>query len=62
MPYKPVKQDYDLKFYPMKITEDHKEEINNSLKEIQENTNKQEVLTEEMHYPLKNYRKTQSNR
>jgi hypothetical protein len=33
--------DADLKSYLMKITEFFKEEINNSLKEIQENTSKQ---------------------
>ena len=33
--------DADLKFYLMKIIESFKEDINNSLKEIQENTGKQ---------------------
>ena len=32
------KKDTDLKFHLMKIIENFKEDINNSLKEIQENT------------------------
>jgi uncharacterized protein YoxC len=52
------KQDSNLKLHLMMITEDFKKDINNSLKETQENTDKQvEVLKEEI--PLKNYRKTQ---
>jgi hypothetical protein len=47
----------------MMMIEDFKKDINNFLKEIQENTNKQlEVLKEETQKPLKNYRKIQSNR
>ena len=49
----------------MMMVEDIKKEFNNSLKEIQENTDKQvEVLKEETQKknPLKNYRKTQPNR
>ena len=37
----PEKQDSDLKSYLMMLVEDFKEDINNSLKEIQENTAKQ---------------------
>jgi hypothetical protein len=46
------------------LVEEFKKEINNSLKEIQENIAKQvEGLKEEAEKnPLKNYRKTQSNR
>jgi hypothetical protein len=41
------------------MIEDLKEDINNSHKEIQVNTGKQEeALTEETHNPLKKYRKT----
>ena len=44
----------------MMMVEDIKNEFNNSLKEIQENTAKQvEVLKEETQNPLKNYRKIQ---
>ena len=47
-PNTPEKQDSDLKSHLMKMIEDLKEDINNSLKEIQENTGKQvEVLKEE---------------
>ena len=53
-------QDSDLKSHFMMMLED----INNTLKEIQENTGKQvEVLKEETHtQTLKNYRKIQPNR
>ena len=37
----PEKQDMDLKSLLMMMMEDYKKEINNSLKEIQENTSKQ---------------------
>jgi hypothetical protein len=58
----PENQESVLKFYLMKIIGSFKEDIHNSLKEIQENTGKQvEVLKEETN-PLKKYRKTQSNR
>jgi hypothetical protein len=40
-PNKPEKQDSDLKSYLMMLVEDFKKGINNSLKEIQENTAKQ---------------------
>jgi hypothetical protein len=47
----------------MMLIEDFKKEINNSLKEIQENTGKQvEALKEETENPLKNYRKIQTNK
>jgi hypothetical protein len=36
----PEKQDSDLKPHLVKMTEDFKEDINNSLKEIQEETSK----------------------
>jgi gas vesicle protein len=56
-------QDCDLKSHLMMMIEDFKKDINNSLKEIQENTGKQlEALKEEIKKPLKNYRKTQTNR
>jgi hypothetical protein len=46
-PNTPEKQDSDLKSYLMMLIEDFKKDINNSLKEIQENTAKQvEVLKE----------------
>jgi hypothetical protein len=45
---KPEKQDSDLKSYLMVLVEDFKKDINNPLKEIQENTAKQvEALREE---------------
>ena len=57
------KQDSDLKSLLMMMIEDFKKDINNSLKEIQENTGKQlEALKEETQKSIKNYRKTQSNR
>jgi hypothetical protein len=47
-PNKPKKQDSDLKSYLMMLVEDFKTDINNSLKEIQENsTKKLEVFKEE---------------
>ena len=48
----------------MMMIEDFKKDINNSLKEIQENTGKQlEALKEKTQKnPLKSYRKTESNR
>jgi hypothetical protein len=49
----PEKQDMDLKSLLMIIMEDYKKDINNSLKEIQENTGKQlEPLKEEMQKSL----------
>jgi hypothetical protein len=53
-PNTPEKQDSDLKSYLMMLVEDFKNGINNSLKEIQENTVKQvEVLKEETQKYLK---------
>jgi E3 ubiquitin-protein ligase DOA10 len=50
----PEKQDSDLKSRLMMMTEDFKKDINNSLKEIQENTGKQlETLKEETQKSLK---------
>ena len=50
----PKKQDSDLKSYLMMLVEDFKKDINNSLKEIQENTaEKVQVLKEEAQRPLK---------
>jgi hypothetical protein len=47
-PNTPEKQDSDLRSYLIMLVEDFKKEINNSLKEIQENTTKYvEVLKEE---------------
>jgi gas vesicle protein len=46
-PNTPKKQDSDLKSYLMMLVEDFKKGINNSIKEIQENTAKEiEVLKE----------------
>jgi hypothetical protein len=62
-PNTPEKQDSDLKSYLMMLVQDFKKGINNSLKEIQENTAKQvEVLKRKHKNPIKNYRKTQPNR
>jgi hypothetical protein len=44
-PNKPEKQDSDLKSYLMMMVEEFKKDMNNSLKEIQENTEKQEEET-----------------
>jgi hypothetical protein len=44
----------------MMMIEEFKKEINNSFKEIQENTGKQlEALKKKHKHPLKSYRKTQ---
>ena len=40
-PNKPEKQDTDLKSYLMMVIEDYKNNIHNSLKEIQEHTDKE---------------------
>jgi hypothetical protein len=72
-PNTPKKQDWDLKSYLMMLVEDLKKGINNSLKEIQENSakqkylknyrktllNRQKSLKRKHKNPLKNYRKTQ---
>ena len=53
-PNTPEKQDSDLKSYLMMLVEDFKKGINNSLKEIQENTAKQvEDIKEETQKSLK---------
>ena len=50
----PEKQDMDLKSLLMMMMEDYKKDINNSLKEIQENTGKQVgALKEETYKSLK---------
>jgi FtsZ-binding cell division protein ZapB len=47
----------------MMMIEDFKEDINNSLKELQENTGKQlEALKRKHKNPLKNFRKKYPNR
>ena len=52
-PNTPEKQDSDLKTHLMMMIEDFKKDINNSLKEIQEDTSKQvEDLKKETHKPL----------
>ena len=57
-PNTPEKQDSDLKSYLMVLVEDFKKGINNSLKEIQENTAKQvEALKEEAQKSLKKLQK-----
>jgi hypothetical protein len=59
-PNTPEKQDSDLKSYLMMQVEYIKKGINNSLKEIQENSAKEvEALKEETQKSLKSYRKTQ---
>jgi hypothetical protein len=53
-PNTPEKKDSDLKSYLMMLVEDFKKGLNNSLKEIQENTVKQvKVLKEETQKSLK---------
>jgi hypothetical protein len=47
-PNTPEKQDSESKSYLMMLVEDLKEDINNSLKEIQENTAKQVELFKEI--------------
>jgi hypothetical protein len=55
----PKKLDLDLKAYLMMMVEYIKKDFNNSLKEIQKNTAKQEEhLKEEAQKSLKNCRKT----
>jgi hypothetical protein len=62
-PNTPEKLDPDLTAYLMMMVEDIKKDINNSVKEIQENTAKQvETLKRKPKNPLKNCRKTQSIR
>ena len=53
-PNKTEKQDSDLKSYLMMLVEDFKKGVNNSLKEIQENTAKQiEVFKDKTQKSLK---------
>jgi hypothetical protein len=47
------KQDFDLNFHVMKIIEDIMGGINNSLKEIKENTNEQVEVLKEKHNSIK---------
>ena len=55
--------DSDLKSHLMMMIEDFKNEINNTLKEIQENTSKQvEPLQRKCKNSIKNYKKTKPNR
>ena len=57
------KQDSDLKSYLIMVVEDFKKGINNSLKEIQENSVKEvEVLKEETQKSLKELQETLLNR
>ena len=57
-PNTPEKQDSDLKSYLMMLVEDFKKGINNSLKEIQENTAKEvEAIKEESQKSLKELQK-----
>jgi hypothetical protein len=59
----PQKQDTDVKSHLMMVVEDFKKGINNSLKEIQENTVKQvESLKKETQKSLKELRRTLLNR
>jgi ornithine carbamoyltransferase len=59
----PEKQDSDLKSYVMMLVGDFNKGINNSLKEIQENTAKQvEALKGETQNPTRNTKKTLPNR
>jgi hypothetical protein len=56
-PNTPDKQDFDLKSHLMNRIEGFKKDINYSIKEIQENTGKQEVLKEETQKSLKELQK-----
>jgi GTPase SAR1 family protein len=57
------KRGSDLKSHLMMMIENFKKDINNSFKEIQENTGKQiEALKRKHKNPLKNFMKTQPNR
>jgi len=57
-PNTPEKQDLDLKSHLIIMMEDFKKEIKNSLKEMQENTNKQaEALRDEIQISLKELQK-----
>jgi hypothetical protein len=52
-PKTPKKQDCDLKTHPMMMTVDFKNDINNSLKEIQENTGKLTQNIQEIQYTMR---------
>jgi hypothetical protein len=53
-PNTPEKKDFDLKSYLIMMREDFKKDINNPIKEIQENKGKEvEALTEETQTSLK---------
>jgi gas vesicle protein len=58
-PNTPEKQNSDLKSILMMMIKNIKKDINNSLKEIQENTGKQVEALKEEPQKLKSYRKTQ---
>jgi hypothetical protein len=59
----PEKQDSDLKSYLMMLVEDFKKDINNSSKEIQENSAKQvEALKKETQKSLKELQNKQTNK
>ena len=56
------KQDSDLKLHLMMMVEDFKKDIDNSLKEVQENTGKQvEALKEETQNSLKILQENKTN-
>jgi hypothetical protein len=58
----PEMQDLDLQSSLRMMIDNFKNDINNAIKEIQENTGKQvEALKEKTQKSLKNYRKTQPN-
>ena len=56
-PNTPEKHDLDLKSHMMMLLEDYKKDINKSLKEIQENMNKVEVLTGKQKNNLKKFKR-----
>jgi hypothetical protein len=49
-PNKPEKLDPDLKAYLMMMVEDIKKDFNNSFREVQENTAKERIITEQNQY------------
>ena len=61
-PNTPEKQDFHLKSLVMMLFEEHKKDINKSLKEIQGNMNKLEALTMETQNHLKKFRRIWVNR
>ena len=61
-PNTPEKQDLDSKSYLTMMLEDFKKDMKNSLREMQENINKQvEAYREESQKYLKEFQETQSN-